>query len=151
MEIFTAIVEQDLKTNLYVGFIPGLRTVYPSTNILVRSQGKTLDELRDNLMEVLEVILKEWDSSFKIEFQEKQVGIEYLRKLHTKQLIKLKNQSYGSFLRCGYVFYENIPLISQEELKLVLSERLHVPNGGETKRIRKAAASYKTRFFQSTK
>jgi hypothetical protein len=83
-------------------------------------------------------------------FQEKQSGIEHLRKLHTKQLIQLKNQSYESFLRWGYIFYKNIP-ISQEELKLVLSERLHVPNGGETKRIRKAAASYKIRFFQSTK
>jgi predicted RNase H-like HicB family nuclease len=48
---FTAYVEFDSETNLYVGTIPGL----PGGH----SQAATLDELRENLQEVVELILEE--------------------------------------------------------------------------------------------
>jgi len=48
---FTAYIEFDPDTNLYVGTIPGL----PGGH----SQGASLDELRDNLREVVELVLEE--------------------------------------------------------------------------------------------
>jgi predicted RNase H-like HicB family nuclease len=48
---FTAYVEFDSETNLYVGTIPGLAGGH--------SQGATLDELQENLHEVVELILEE--------------------------------------------------------------------------------------------
>ena len=48
---FTAYVEFDPETKLYVGTVPGLRGAH--------TQGATLDELRDNLREVIELILEE--------------------------------------------------------------------------------------------
>ncbi len=50
MKIFTAIVERDSDTNLYVGYVPGLSGAH--------SQGKTLDELHENLREVIEMLLE---------------------------------------------------------------------------------------------
>ncbi len=41
MQTFTAIVERDSETHLYVGYVPG----FPGAH----SQGETLDELQDNL------------------------------------------------------------------------------------------------------
>ncbi len=49
--IFTAYVEFDKDTNLYVGTIPGLPGAH--------SQGSTLDELQKNLREVIELIIEE--------------------------------------------------------------------------------------------
>lgn len=49
MKTFTAIVERDLDTNLYVGYIPGFRGAH--------SQGETMDELTNNLREVIEMLL----------------------------------------------------------------------------------------------
>jgi predicted RNase H-like HicB family nuclease len=48
---FTAYIEYDPDTKLYVGTIPGLPGAH--------SQGATLDELRLNLEEVVELILEE--------------------------------------------------------------------------------------------
>ncbi|MGH7814090.1 MAG: type II toxin-antitoxin system HicB family antitoxin [Candidatus Binataceae bacterium] len=48
---FTAYVEFDPDTNLYVGTIPGLTGAH--------SQGATLDELCANLHEVVELIIEE--------------------------------------------------------------------------------------------
>lgn len=48
---FTAYVEFDAETKLYVGTVPGLPGAH--------SQGATLDELRDNLREVIELIIEE--------------------------------------------------------------------------------------------
>ena len=48
MKTFTAVIERCLETGLYVGYIPGLSGAH--------SQGKTLDELRRNLSEVLETL-----------------------------------------------------------------------------------------------
>ena len=48
---FTAYIEFDQETGLYVGTIPGLAGGH--------SQGATLDELHKNLREVVELILVE--------------------------------------------------------------------------------------------
>jgi predicted RNase H-like HicB family nuclease len=50
MKSFTAIVERDLDTNLYVGYVPGFSGAH--------SQGETLDELKENLREVIEMLLE---------------------------------------------------------------------------------------------
>ena len=51
MKNFTAIVERDTETNLYVGYVPG----FPGAH----SQAKTLDELQENLHEVIEMLLED--------------------------------------------------------------------------------------------
>jgi predicted RNase H-like HicB family nuclease len=51
MKNFTAIVERDTQTNLYVGYVPG----FPGAH----SQGKTLDELQAHLREVIEMLLED--------------------------------------------------------------------------------------------
>jgi predicted RNase H-like HicB family nuclease len=48
---FTAYVEFDAETNLYVGIVPDVPGAH--------SIGQTLDELRDNLKEVLELLREE--------------------------------------------------------------------------------------------
>jgi predicted RNase H-like HicB family nuclease len=50
MKSFTAIVERDFDTNLYVGYVPGFSGAH--------SQGETLDELKENLREVIEMLLE---------------------------------------------------------------------------------------------
>lgn len=57
---FTAVVERCLDTGLYVGHVPGLPGCH--------SQGQTLDELRDNLKEVLEMLLEDGEPIFESEF-----------------------------------------------------------------------------------
>lgn len=47
MKQYTAIVEKDAETGLFVGYIPGIAGAH--------SQGETLEELRMNLQEVLEM------------------------------------------------------------------------------------------------
>ena len=51
MKTFTAYVEQDADTGLYVGIVPGVPGAH--------TQGATLDELQKNLKEVLELCLEE--------------------------------------------------------------------------------------------
>lgn len=53
MKHFTAVIERDADTGLYVGWIPGF--------IGAHSQGETLDELHANLQEVVEMLLEEGD------------------------------------------------------------------------------------------
>lgn len=53
MKQFTAVIERDADTGLYVGWIPG----FPGAH----SQGETLDELRTNLHEVVEMLLEDGD------------------------------------------------------------------------------------------
>lgn len=48
--IYTAVIEKDPETGLYVGYVPG----FPGAH----SQGETLDELRLNLQEVIEMLLE---------------------------------------------------------------------------------------------
>ena len=51
MKTFTAYIEWDPETELYVGIVPGIPGAH--------TQGASLDELRDNLKEVLELCLEE--------------------------------------------------------------------------------------------
>jgi predicted RNase H-like HicB family nuclease len=60
MKLFTAIIEKDIDTNLYVGYVPGF--------VGAHSQGETLDELRENLQEVIEMLLEDQDISIEAEF-----------------------------------------------------------------------------------
>ncbi|MFB2773145.1 type II toxin-antitoxin system HicB family antitoxin [Pelatocladus sp. BLCC-F211] len=60
MKTFTAIVERDSDTNLYVGYVPG----FPGAH----SQGETLDELQENLREVIEMLLEDREVVFETEF-----------------------------------------------------------------------------------
>lgn len=48
---FTAYIEFDPDTRLYVGTVPGIPGAH--------TQGATLDELHDNLIEVVELCLEE--------------------------------------------------------------------------------------------
>lgn len=61
---FTAVIERDSDTGLYVGWIPG----FPGAH----SQGETIDELRTNLEEVLEMLLEDGEPRLESEF----VGIQ---------------------------------------------------------------------------
>jgi predicted RNase H-like HicB family nuclease len=51
MKTYTAVIERDKQTGLYVGYVPGIPGAH--------SQGETLDELHDNLREVLEMLGKD--------------------------------------------------------------------------------------------
>ena len=53
MKNFTAVIERNADTGLYVGWVPG----FPGAH----SQGETLDELRSNLKEVIEMLLEGGD------------------------------------------------------------------------------------------
>ncbi|BAU15685.1 hypothetical protein LEP3755_62450 [Leptolyngbya sp. NIES-3755] len=66
MRTFTAVVERDTDTNLYVGYVPG----FPGAH----SQGETLDELHENLREVIEMLLEDEQVAFSTEF----VGIQQI-------------------------------------------------------------------------
>lgn len=57
MRTFTAIVERDSDTELYVGYVPGFSGAH--------SQGETLDELNENLREVIEMLLEDEEISSK--------------------------------------------------------------------------------------
>jgi len=48
---FTAVVERDSETKLFVGYIPGFAGAH--------SQGATLDELQGNLREVVAMLLED--------------------------------------------------------------------------------------------
>jgi predicted RNase H-like HicB family nuclease len=52
MKTFTAYVERDPETKLYVGIVPGIPGAH--------TQAETLDELQQNLKEVLELCLEEY-------------------------------------------------------------------------------------------
>ena len=60
MRTFTAVVERDPETGLFVGYIPG----WPGAH----SQGTTLDELRANLREVAAMLLEDGEPQFEAEF-----------------------------------------------------------------------------------
>lgn len=64
MKNYTAVVERDGETGLYVGWVPG----FPGAH----SQGATLDELQQNLREVIELLLESGTPALGSEF----VGIQ---------------------------------------------------------------------------
>jgi predicted RNase H-like HicB family nuclease len=59
MRTFTA-VERDPETGLFVGYVPGWTGAH--------SQGATLDELRENLREVISMLLEDGDPTLESEF-----------------------------------------------------------------------------------
>ena len=60
MREYTAVVEQDPETGLYVGFMPG----FPGAH----SQADTLGELNTNLREVVEMLLEDGEPMLEGEF-----------------------------------------------------------------------------------
>jgi predicted RNase H-like HicB family nuclease len=60
MKSFTAVIERDDATGLFVGYVPG----WPGAH----SQGATLDELRQNLEEVIAMLLEDGDPKLEGEF-----------------------------------------------------------------------------------
>lgn len=60
MRNFTAVVEKDADTGLYVGYVPG----WPGAH----SQGATMDELRQNLEEVIAMLLEDGEPKLQAEF-----------------------------------------------------------------------------------
>jgi predicted RNase H-like HicB family nuclease len=60
MKTYTAVVERDADTGLFVGHIPG----FPGAH----SQGKTLDELNANLHEVVAMLLEDGEPQLETEF-----------------------------------------------------------------------------------
>jgi predicted RNase H-like HicB family nuclease len=57
---YTAVVERDPDTGLYVGYIPG----FPGAH----SQAESLDELNTNLREVVDLLLEDGDPKLEAEF-----------------------------------------------------------------------------------
>jgi predicted RNase H-like HicB family nuclease len=57
---FTAVVEKDTDTGLYVGYVPG----FPGAH----TQAESLDELRYNLREVIEMLLEDGEPQYETEF-----------------------------------------------------------------------------------
>ena len=60
MKTYTAVVERDPETGLFVGYVPG----FPGAH----SQGATLDELNQNLREVVAMLLEDGDPELEAEF-----------------------------------------------------------------------------------
>lgn len=60
MKVFTAVVERCPDTELYVGYVPGF--------VGAHSQGATLDELKGNLQEVIEMLLEDGEPELESEF-----------------------------------------------------------------------------------
>jgi len=67
MRSFNIVVERDPDTELYVGHVPG----WPGAH----SQGATLDELRNNLQEVLAMLLEDGEPRRESEF----IGVQTIQ------------------------------------------------------------------------
>jgi len=68
IKTFTAYVEYDPATKLYVGIVPGIPGAH--------TQGGSLDELQENLKEVLELCLSEYGND--LEELPRFVGIQQI-------------------------------------------------------------------------
>ena len=64
MKTYSAVIERDPETGLFVGFVPGFRGAH--------SQAATLDELNTNLREVIEMLLEDGEPILESEF----VGVQ---------------------------------------------------------------------------
>jgi len=60
MKTYTAVVERDTETGLFVGYVPGFSGAH--------SQGATLDELNENLKEVVSMLLEDGEPKLEAEF-----------------------------------------------------------------------------------
>lgn len=67
MRTYTAVVERDADTGLYVGWVPGVPGAH--------SQGETLDELQGNLREVIELLIEDGEVIPENEF----IGVQQVR------------------------------------------------------------------------
>lgn len=67
MHMFNFVVERDHDTGLYVGYVPG----WPGAH----SQGADPDELRQNLQEVIEMLLEDGEPELESEF----VGVQRIQ------------------------------------------------------------------------
>lgn len=67
MRTYTAIIERCPDTTLYVGYVPG----FPGAH----SQGETIDELKENLQEVIAMLLEDGEPTLESEF----IGVETLK------------------------------------------------------------------------
>ncbi|CAN5889998.1 hypothetical protein BH11GEM2_BH11GEM2_00290 [soil metagenome] len=67
MRSYTAVIERDAETGLYVGYVPGFRGAH--------SQGATLEELQVNLAEVVSMLLDDGEPHLEAEF----VGTQTVR------------------------------------------------------------------------
>ncbi len=66
MTYYTFIIEYCPKTELYIGYVPGMKGAH--------SQGKTLDELKSNMKEVIEMIKEE--ENINIEYESQFIGTQ---------------------------------------------------------------------------
>lgn len=60
MRSYTAVIERDAETGLYVGHVPGFRGAH--------SQGSSLEELQANLAEVIAMLLEDGEPQLEAEF-----------------------------------------------------------------------------------
>ena len=60
MRSYTIVIERDAATGLFVGSVPG----WPGAH----SQGETIDELRDNIAEVVAMLLEDGEPAFESEY-----------------------------------------------------------------------------------
>ena len=60
MRTYSAVIEKCKDTGLYVGYIPGFKGAH--------SQGETIEELRVNLIEVIEMLLEDGEPVLESEF-----------------------------------------------------------------------------------
>ena len=60
MQSFTAVIERCPDTQLFIGYVPG----FPGAH----SQGKTVDELRANLIEVIAMLLEDGEPILESQF-----------------------------------------------------------------------------------
>ena len=67
MRTFSVVVQRDPETDVFVGYVPG----WPGAH----SQGATVDELRENLQEVVQMLLEDGDPKLESEF----VGIQTIQ------------------------------------------------------------------------
>ncbi len=60
MHTYSAVIEKCLETNLFVGYVPGFHGAH--------SQGETIEELRENLIEVIQMLLEDGTPILESEF-----------------------------------------------------------------------------------
>jgi predicted RNase H-like HicB family nuclease len=60
MRTYTAVIERCPDTGLYVGYVPG----FPGAH----SQGASIDELKGNLAEVIDMLLEDGEPTLESEF-----------------------------------------------------------------------------------
>ncbi len=60
MRNYSVVIEKCRETGYFVGYVPGFKGAH--------SQGETLEELRENLLEVIELLLEEGEPELESDF-----------------------------------------------------------------------------------